>query len=83
MSCTKGVNAPSCELFDMGGWFMQRTNDRLYESKDSREMEKCSMSPKLLLVSLDVRARYFRGHWAFSSGGDGCTNIQSAYHCDG
>lgn len=54
----------------------QRTNERRYESKDSREMEKCSMSPKLLLVSVDVRERYFRGHWPFSSGGDGCTGTQ-------
>ncbi len=52
------------------------TNDRRYESKDSREMEKCSMSPaaapaELLLLSLDVRARYRRGQVASFSTGDG------------
>lgn len=52
-----------------------RTNDLRYESKDSREMEKCSMSPKLLRVSLEVRAvRYLRGHWPFSSVGEGCVH---------
>jgi len=51
-----------------------RTKDRRYESKDSREMEKCSMSPKLLLVSDEARDdRYLRGHWPFSSVGDGCS----------
>lgn len=38
-------------------------------------MEKCSMSPKLLRVSDDVRvARCLRGHCALSSLGDGCSH---------
>ena len=39
----------------------QHTNDRLYESNDSREMGKCSISPgtppPAVLLSLLVRAR--------------------------
>lgn len=50
-----------------------RTNDLRYESKDSREMGKCSISPKLLLVSVDaLDDRYLRGgHCPFSSVGEG------------
>jgi hypothetical protein len=49
------------------------SKERRYESKDSREMEKCSMSPTLGRVSVELRAdeRYFLGHRAFSSVGEG------------
>jgi len=47
------------------------SKDRLYESKDSREMEKCSISPKLLGVSVEVRDKYRRGHVVLFSVGDG------------
>ena len=53
---------------------IDRTKERRYESNDSREMEKCSISPgPLLLASEDDRetARYFFGHDPFSSVGDG------------
>ncbi len=39
----------------------RRTKDRLYESKDSLEIPKCSMSPRLLFVSVEVRDKYLRG----------------------
>lgn len=50
------------------------TNERRYESNDSREMEKCSISPELPLESEDDRdavVRYLLGHALFSSVGDG------------
>lgn len=52
---------------------VQHTNDRLYESNDSREMGKCSISPLalMLLLSLDVRERYRLGQAASFSIGDG------------
>ncbi len=49
----------------------ERTKDLLYESNDSREMEKCSISPALLLVSLDARDRYRLGQVASFSMGEG------------
>lgn len=57
------------------------TNDRRYESKDSREMEKCSMSPKLLRVSIDVRdvVKYRFGHDGSLSVGDGCSRSIRAF----
>lgn len=48
----------------------KRTKDRRYESKDSREMENCSISPELSDDSRDER--FLRGHWLFSSAGEGC-----------
>ena len=49
-----------------------RTKDRRYESNDSREMEKGSMSPMLLRVSVELREdRYLRGQFPFSSVGEG------------
>jgi hypothetical protein len=33
------------------------TKDLLYESNDSREIEKCSISPALLFASLEARER--------------------------
>lgn len=53
------------------GLLAEMSNDRLYESNDSREMEKCSISPELLLVSDDARERYFLGHTDSLSTGDG------------
>lgn len=50
------------------------TNDRLYESKDSLEMPKWSISPKLLLVSVEFRERYLRGHWPCS-----CSSVGEGY----
>lgn len=51
------------------------SKDRLYESNDSREMEKCSISPPTLSfrVSVELRPddRYFLGHSPFSSVGEG------------
>lgn len=54
------------------------TNERLYESKDSLEMENGSISAKLLVVledELDGLER--RGQKLFFSGGDGYHNSQS------
>lgn len=36
---------------------VQHTKDRRYESKDSLEMPKGSMSPRSLLVSVELRDR--------------------------
>jgi hypothetical protein len=47
----------------------QRTNDRRYESKDSREIENCSISTELSDDSRDEIC--LRGHWPFSSEGEG------------
>jgi hypothetical protein len=48
------------------------TNERRYESKESREIEKCSMSPMLLRVSIEVREFAGRlGQRPFSSVGEG------------
>ena len=47
------------------------TKDLLYESNDSREMEKCSISPLSPLESVDGRERYRIGHAASFSTGDG------------
>lgn len=55
-----------CDAVPGGG----HTKDLRYESNDSREMEKGSMS-QLLRVSVEVRPRYLRGHWAFSWVGEG------------
>lgn len=54
------------------------TNERLYESKDSLEMENGSISAKLLVVledALDGLER--RGQKLFFSGGDGYRHSQS------
>lgn len=60
----------------------RRTNERLYESKDSREMEKCSISPLSVRVSVELRPepRYLRGHRPFSSVGDGCASSLVVSH---
>lgn len=48
------------------------TKDRRYESNDSREIEKGSMSPILLRVSVELREdMYLRGQFPLSSVGDG------------
>lgn len=48
------------------------TNERLYESKDSREIEKGSISEKLLVVLEDTFDELERrGQKLFFSGGDG------------
>lgn len=55
------------------------TKDRRYESKDSRVMENGSMSPTLLLVSVEARDEMCLGsHCALSSVGDGC--IRAGQH---
>lgn len=54
----------------------RHTKDLRYESNDSREMEKGSISPTpLWRVSVEVRRddRKPLGHSPFSSVGDGCT----------
>jgi len=51
------------------------TNERRYESKDSREMVNCSISPVsvvALLLWLEARERYRRGQGVSFSGGEGC-----------
>lgn len=47
----------------------EMSNDRRYESKDSREIENASISPELSDDSRDERC--LRGHWLFSSEGEG------------
>lgn len=59
----------------------QRTNERRYESNDSREIENCSISPELSDDSRDER--YLRGQWPFSSEGEGCSHRQSATGAQG
>lgn len=54
------------------------TNERLYESNDSLEMEKGSISAKLLFVLEDVLdGLERRGQNPFFSGGDGYRYSQS------
>lgn len=50
----------------------QRTKDRLYESKDSREIENGSISPAVSLLRVDVEEGFERlGQKLFFSGGEG------------
>lgn len=82
MSCCTSIISKTLGFmpgeWDGGKGAKTRTNDRRYESNDSREMGKCSISPlpplpppPLLLRSLDVRARYRRGQAPSRSIGDG------------
>jgi hypothetical protein len=53
------------------------TNDLLYESKDSREIENASIS-SLFRVLLDVPETFDRrGHNPFFSGGEGLLEVSS------
>lgn len=65
------TSAPSCATLTAS---KRLTNERRYESKDSLEMEKGSMSPMLLRVSIELRdgaAAGRLGHKLFSSLGEG------------
>ncbi len=56
---------------------MGHTKDLLYESKDSREIENGSSSPRLVLVLVETFEGFERrGQKPFFSGGDGCENIR-------
>jgi hypothetical protein len=64
------------------GMTVEPTKDRLYESKDSREIEKCSISPTSLRVSVELRDRYLRGHDASFSVGEGWGFVSATRPCN-
>jgi len=65
----------------MQNWALKLTNDRLYESKDSREIEKGSYSPRFEVPFVDTLEGFERlGQKPFFSGGDGWV-VLVVYFC--